>query len=704
MLAHQIIQTSCLCGINGAGSGFQVYSCSAELYNGGFTRGNEYQKLFIYDTPAQIGQSAFGYASVDGLGGVFNFNTRLAYDYAGAGTRSGNLLNHALLIDGGVNFYPAEMFGSAALRSQMAPSEVNSAIPPAPLAQIDVGPSGVISLSSVSEWIAQANRLDALLCIVTEFFEAYSQNKTLVILDEPKNLIWWIAALEYCLPLPVVKQLTFLTYSDNPAGAGAQIVGSTRAAFEANTSTMMRAACVYVDVTRPYVKATGAYLDFLEATFDLNPEAVSEFLNFAEGDLACNITLPAFNAAYALYNMQQNHACQWTDLSVQEALDFAKRQGSNELRHTLGELVYENLDNLKAFEDETYFAGLLYVAWCLHILNAPASAEITTQIACELALTSVQHLRMLEEQLMEISASDFAGFANVVVSIECGILQASSNGLTVMGSTENSVEFDNLWCLAINVLCDNFEVLQGLNWLLDICQSAQIGRYRYVYLYFEKLISKTTELSAASDTFGKFCSFEIISRADYVSICLPEVIQTYVNWLESMSDKRVDAEFVSLLKTILATGVYFEFMPILVERVSTSMNVKRPAQADIALCMQVEKYQNQTGILALCGKASLIAAANLLECWGSFTVAELTQRLAAMNVQTVLESAGVAESDKECFLKRVGVALRHAKMSKARISENDIACILDSLGLKSAQRARVRQHVERRAEHRVARG
>jgi hypothetical protein len=29
---------------------------------------------------------------------------------------------------------------------------------------------------------------------------------------------------------------------------------------------------------------------------------------------------------------------------------------------------------------------------------------------------------------------------------------------------------------------------------------------------------------------------------------------------------------------------------------------------------------------------------------------------------------------------------------------------LDSLGLKSAQRARVRQHVERRAEHRVARG
>lgn len=364
MKAHQIIQTSCRCGINGGGTGFQVYSCDAELFSNGITRSTEYQKLFVYETPAESGISAFGYAHVEGLGPVFNLNTRLDHDYAGEGTRSGNLLNHALLLAGEVDFYPAELFGSELLRKEMKPEEVNSLDPPDPLPLTDAVPAGIISFEEASEWIGLGDRLDTLEQLLVSLFDAFSRNKTLVILDSEESLIWWIASLEYCLPLTLARQVKFLAYSDNPASSSAQVVGSTREVFDANTPTYMHASCVVVDASNPdstVVSSMGPFLDLIDSSYDLNPEAVSEFVAFANQNLQLSFSMESFDASYAVYNLFIKPVDEWSDASVRMALSYALSEGSEALNARLAQLLFDDLEALGALDSDTYLAILGYL-------------------------------------------------------------------------------------------------------------------------------------------------------------------------------------------------------------------------------------------------------------------------------------------------------------------------------------------------------
>ena len=55
--------------------------------------------------------------------------------------------------------------------------------------------------------------LKNMVCAVLSF---ETERKRLLICDEPENILLWIAAVEYTLPLPAALDLNFTTYASTP--------------------------------------------------------------------------------------------------------------------------------------------------------------------------------------------------------------------------------------------------------------------------------------------------------------------------------------------------------------------------------------------------------------------------------------------------------------------------------------------------------
>lgn len=365
MLGHQIIQTSCRRGIGGGGSGFQVFSCDEGLAQLGYLNGTEYQKLFVYDTPVEVGVPSFGYAYVDGAGSVFSLNTRLPHDFAGAGTRSGNLLNHSVLIDSPIDFYPAELFGSPILRTAMEEFEVNSEDAPGYLPSMTVEPTGSVSVKSMGAWLEERGGVESLERLLGAYLEARADRKTLIILDSPANVARWIAALEYCLPLSQARRIGFVNYSENAAGVKANIAGTSRDLFEKNTPSYMTASLSVFDPGKSdeHPLPEGPFIDFVDISYILNPSALSRFADFVDDGIEADgeLTLEVLNNAYAVYSLTEDDVSDWTLSVIRDGLGYALARGTDELNACIVRIVKDNHDALAGLDSDSYLEILEYL-------------------------------------------------------------------------------------------------------------------------------------------------------------------------------------------------------------------------------------------------------------------------------------------------------------------------------------------------------
>lgn len=362
MKAHQIIQTSCKRGF-GTGSGFQVFSCDEETAQSGMVSGAEYQKLFVYDTPVEVGVPAFGYAQVEEVGDVFNLNTRLPHDYAGEGTRSGNLLNHAVFVEEGLSFYPMEVYGSACFRTEMDPSEVNSDDAPDYLPLLDLCPASKITIGEVSEWVEDGDRLDVVEALLSATFDAMANNKVVVVIDDVENVARWIAAVEFCLPLGLAKQIRFLTYSENPGTGVAHLVGTNKRGLD-NMPPYAQASCIVFNIVEgvlPDYPFAGAFLDFIDTNFDLNPEGVARFASFADKNLKLGFNLSDFSKGYSVYSLSNDPVSEWSATAIEEGLAFALSDGEPALRKEISRILIDSFTQLSRFGSDVYYSILEFL-------------------------------------------------------------------------------------------------------------------------------------------------------------------------------------------------------------------------------------------------------------------------------------------------------------------------------------------------------
>ena len=490
MKAHQIIYTSCRRGISGSSSGFQVWSCDEELFKSGKVDSPRYQSYFPFETPKKPSISAFGFRNVPDVGDVYCLNTRLKHDYAGEGTRAGNLLNHSICIEEQESsFYPAEVYGVSLFRTEMQDSEVNTPESPPFLPQLDVFGAGVITLEKISEWVLDGDRLEVLKMMFASLFEVCSNGKKLVVVDDESNVIRWIAALCYFLPLSLAKQISFLTYSDQADKGPAVIVGTGKEALSNIPSYSINSLIVFDILSNnvPKYEVGGAYIEFIES-IELVPENIEKFTQFAENNFDLGFSLVDFDNAFSLYMLLNLEVADWSESAVHSGLQYAAESENAFLRRSLIETILNRRTEIQSVNAEEYYDILEFLINCWQDLTSD-EREYVKDVAVQNLLAILQNSRC-----------DDASFIEDFKRITASCADVGLNIFDIIGNEENSTR---LFCnpsIVINDQILNALALALTEYLLKNNIEVQLIAFDEFYgrLYKKIICSVTADRSVSA--------------------------------------------------------------------------------------------------------------------------------------------------------------------------------------------------------------
>ncbi|MDR2094809.1 MAG: hypothetical protein LBP76_04740 [Treponema sp.] len=232
---HQIIYTSCKRGIDGVNDGQQVFSYDKDFK---YSKSDNVRSLFGYQPPslkpglimteeiAKTMPRAFTFRKIDDGTYAVTLNTYIGRDYMPAGGRFGNYLSHSVIFnDRCFQNYPCEFFESEMLRSSMDKDEVNNPDPPGFLPVPVLSKGTKITVDSVIAFLNNENRMDIYKNMFYALLSFNTEKKRIVICDESENIIFWIAALEFALPLKNIRNINFTTYESTPSLSNSQICG-----------------------------------------------------------------------------------------------------------------------------------------------------------------------------------------------------------------------------------------------------------------------------------------------------------------------------------------------------------------------------------------------------------------------------------------------------------------------------------------------
>lgn len=331
---HQIIYTSCMRGINGINDGQQVFS-----YDASFTDANndEIKSLFSYqpqilesgeimtEERALLMPKSFSYRKLENGACALALNTYLGRDYMGSAGRFGNHLSHVITVDeSDMNNYPCEFYGSEMLRDRMEFEEVNNPERPDFLPEPVIERGFVVDIDSVIEFLSIGDRIEIfknMLCAVLAF---ETERKRVVICDEPENIIKWIAAIEYTLPLKTALKINFSTYDFDPSLSASQICGVIEKGSRYNQESQ-RLHFVFDFKQESYAEfeKDEHYFDFIDTSMSFSYDSLQDFHRFLTEGYNYDKADQNMYAAYRLYSLLSDGIEDLTESELKTALNFA---------------------------------------------------------------------------------------------------------------------------------------------------------------------------------------------------------------------------------------------------------------------------------------------------------------------------------------------------------------------------------------------
>ena len=340
MSLHQIIYTSCKRGINGVNDGQQVFS-----YDIGFTNYNsdEIKALFGYQLPslapgvimteelALTMPKSYVYRKLDDGRCALALNTYLGRDYMGSSGRFGNHLSHVVVFDeSDIQNYPCEFYQGPLLRSSMTYEEVNNPEKPDYLPTPILEKGYKVDVDSVIEFLGIGNRLEIyknMLCAMLAFS---SQRKRVVICDDEQNIIMWIGALEYALPIRNVLEINFSTYDFNPSLSTSQICGvlSEGTRFNSDSVNHHFVFDIKKDIIPNFDKDPD-FFDFIDTAMSLSYESLQDFHNFLSSGYHYYSADEEIYDAYRLYSMLSDEVISNSKEILDSALNFARKYAND---------------------------------------------------------------------------------------------------------------------------------------------------------------------------------------------------------------------------------------------------------------------------------------------------------------------------------------------------------------------------------------
>jgi len=335
---HQIIYTSCMRGINSINDGQQIYSYDASFND---SNSDDVKGLFTYQLPslepgvvmtealAKTMPQAFIYRRLNNASCAIVLNTYLGRDYMGSAGRFGNHLSHAVICDEiDLYNYPCEFYGSELLRSQMEFSEVNCSKKPPFLPNPELIKGHKIDVESVIEFLSLDNRMDVYKKMLSAMLAFKSARKRLVICDEPDNIVMWIAALQYALPLKLALNVNFTTYVFDPSLSLSQICGviPSGSRYSSNNASAHFTFDFFHNII-PDIDTKDEFFEFIDMGMSLSYESLQAFHEFVSTKLAYTEVDERYYLTYSLYCLFadgiENLSLETFKNAVQISNDFA---------------------------------------------------------------------------------------------------------------------------------------------------------------------------------------------------------------------------------------------------------------------------------------------------------------------------------------------------------------------------------------------
>ena len=372
MSVHQIIYTSCMRGINGMNDGQQVYSYDAQFRD---INNDEIKSLFSYHPPAlktgeimteEIASTlprAFTYRKLDSGSCALVLSTYLGRDYMGSAGRFGNYLSHVVIAEpSDILNYPCEFYGGVLLRDHMKFDEVNNPNPPDFLSTPRLEKGFSIDIGRIMEFLETGDRLEIYKNMLYGMLAYERERKRVVICDEPENIILWIAALEYAVPLKNALKISFTTYEFDPSLSASRICGVVSNGTRYNNESkrfhlvfdLIQKDCAVFDKDNDF-------FDFIDTAFSLSYDSLQDFHDFLTEGYGYESTDEELYAAYKLYSLLSDGIQGISENKIKEALAFAGKYGSPEEKIKIVENILKQKDELIVTDQQVFLDVIKYI-------------------------------------------------------------------------------------------------------------------------------------------------------------------------------------------------------------------------------------------------------------------------------------------------------------------------------------------------------
>lgn len=463
---HQIIYTSCMRGINGVNDGQQIYSYDADFQD---SKSDDVKRLFTYQVPtlkpgivmsdalAKTMPQAYTYRKLGNGLCAITLNTYLGRDYMGSAGRYGNHLSHSIICDQDeLLYYPCEYYGSPMLRSAMAYEEVNDSARPGFLPVPELTRGYRVDIDNVIEFLSVNDRLAVFKNMMHAMLCFKSERKRVVICDEPENIIMWIAALEYTLPLKMAFNINFSTYEYDPSLSISQICGVIPDGTKF-TPDSQRLHFVF-DLIRNDTVDFGInndFYDFVDIAMSFSYDSLQAFHGFLLSRYSYSDVDEKYYSAYILYEILSDGLENVDQDEFEKAMAFLDEYAKEpEVIEVIQQLLFQK-DLIYRFNDAYSISVLAYIIKAYPWLPGTLRTEAKTMVI-ERILIAYLDSRKKEDE--------FTSFFNNVETIchESGISIANE----LMKNEHRNKLFTvmqqdvDAWKLAfiVKVLCDYVKV------------------------------------------------------------------------------------------------------------------------------------------------------------------------------------------------------------------------------------------------------
>lgn len=454
MAKHQIIYTSCMRGIDSVNDGQQIFSYDETFKD---RKADEVKSLFTYQVPslpagtlmseevAKTMPVAFSYRLLKKGSVSVTLNTYLGRDYMGSAGRFGNHLSHSIICDfSDFDIYPCELYASTALRNSMEYEEVNNPDPPAYLQIPELTKGYIINPESIIEFLEISNNLEMYKQMLTAMLRFQIEKKRIIICDEPENIVKWIAALHYTLPLDIAKKVNFTTYEYDPELSPSQICGVISEGSKYNCQN-------YISLNRHYVfdfinnqftsvSTDNIMMDFLDTAFSFSYDSLTDFHLFILNSTTYRDCNDKYYSAYYLYNLLSEGIVDLSKDQFQDITIFAEEFLIDDVKRNLMYKLLDEQYNINQLDNEYALLVLGYMLRSLSILDSTQQEVVKQLIVDRLIL-----LLSTDEITENVFSILYENINNMAHSIKLSIsaeLMRDSNRTSLLSILSQNTE---LW-------------------------------------------------------------------------------------------------------------------------------------------------------------------------------------------------------------------------------------------------------------------